>query len=521
MAIGAACALAVAEHQRGHFPAALQLYTLILKQAPNYAEGHNNRGVVLQALNRLEEALASYERAIALKPGYANAHFNRGTVLKKLSRREEALASYDRAIALNPDHAEACNNSGAVLQELKRYDEALASYDRAIALKPLHAEAHNNRGIVLASLGRMADAEVMFLKAAELKPGFADPWFNLANIKNYQDADNAELKSIRALLDKPGITAGEQEHLHFSLGKIYDDCGLYDEAFEHFRQANELRNTQVAYDPALTERMTDALIQVFSPDFLAQPVAFASASQSPLFVIGMPRSGTTLVASMLSNHPAIAAAGELPTLGDLLADLPKFLRGGLAYPEAARHLTAAAAKHIVSGYENRLRRDVAASVPHVIDKNPLNFRHVGLIHLLFPRARIVHCTRQPLATCLSNYFQCFPLHMDFSFHLHNIGHFYREYARLMAHWHAQPSLNLIDVAYEDVILNTERTARRLLEFLGLEFDSRCLATHTNHFPVETASQWQVRQPIYQDALENWRHYEKHLRPLMEMLPDGL
>jgi hypothetical protein len=164
---------------------------------------------------------------------------------------------------------------------------------------------------------------------------------------------------------------------------------------------------------------------------------------------------------------------------------------------------------------------VAASVPHVIDKNPLNFRHVGLIHLLFPRARIVHCTRQPLATCLSNYFQCFPLHMDFSFHLHNIGHFYREYARLMAHWHAQPSLNLIDVAYEDVILNTERTARRLLEFLGLEFDSRCLATHTNHFPVETASQWQVRQPIYQDALENWRHYEKHLRPLMEMLPDGL
>lgn len=516
--IGQACALAVDEHRRGDFQAALELYTLILEQVPHYAEGHNNRGVILQLLNRYAEALASYDRAVALKPGYANAHFNRGTVLKKLTRREESLASYDRAIALKPDHAEAFNNRGVVLQEMKRYADALASYDRTIALNPAHAEAHNNRGIVLASLGRMAEAEQMFRQAAALKPGFADPWFNLANIRNYPAADNPELRNIRDLLDKPGITAEEREHLHFSLGKIYDDCGQHEEAFAHFRQANQLRNARVAYDPALIESMTAALIEVFNAEFLAHPFAFASHSRSPLFVIGMPRSGTTLVAGVLSNHPAIASAGELPTLGDLLAELPRFTPGGLAYPEAVRQMTAAAAAHIAAGYEKRLRRDVAPSVPHVIDKNPLNFRHVGLISLLFPQARIIHCTRHPAATCLSNYFQRFPLQMDFSFDLRNIGHFYREYARLMAHWHSVPTLKLMDVAYEDLILQTEPTTRKLLEFLGLEFDARCLTPHTNPFPVETASQWQVRQPIYQDALGNWRHYEQHLAPLKEMLP---
>ncbi len=518
VAVGAACALALEEHRRGHIPAALELYTLVLQQVPAYAEGHNNRGVILQLLQRHEDALTCYERAIALKPGYAHAHFNRGTVLKKLLRREEALASYDRAIALNPDQVDAHVNRGVTLQELKRYDEALASYDRAIALNPAHPEAHNNRGIVLASLGRMADAEQAFLRASELKPGFADPLFNLANLRDYQNADNAELKQIYALLNIPGITREQEEHLFFSLGKIHDDCGLYDEAFEYFRRANDLRNTQVAYDPVLVEKMTARLIEVFDRDFLAQASPLAAATRSPLFIVGMPRSGTTLLASMLSNHPAIASAGELATLGDLLAELPKFMPGGVAYPEAVRSLTAAAAEHITAGYERRLRRDVDSTVPHVVDKNPLNFRHVGLIAWLFPQARIIHCTRHPAATCLSNYFQRFPLHLDFSFDLRNIGHFYREYTRLMDHWRQFPSLKMTEVAYEDMILDTERTASRLLDFLDLPFDEQCLATHTNRFPVETASQWQVRQPIYRDSLDNWRHYEKQLAPLKEILP---
>jgi tetratricopeptide (TPR) repeat protein len=513
--IPAACALAIEEHRRGNLPAVVELYTLVLNKAPGYAEGHNNRGVVLQQMKRYDEALASYDRAIALKPGYANAHFNRGTVLKKMLRREEALASYEQAIALQPDHAEAHNNRGVLLQELKRYDEALASYDRVIALNPNHVEANNNRGVVLASKGNMAEAEKMFLKASRLKPDFADPWFNLANIRSYQTADNAEVQSIRALLNKPGITAEETEHLHFTLGKIHDDCGSYDEAFAHFRQANELRNTQVAYDPRLVETMTDSLIEVFSRDFLQVPCPFASASRSPIFVVGMPRSGTTLLASILSNLPAVASAGELSTLGDLALGLSAHVDA--PYPAAVRRLTAAAAEHVTLNYENRLRRDVDAAMACVVDKNPLNFRHLGLIALLFPNARILHCTRNPLATGLSNYFQRFPLHMDYCFDLRNIGHFHREYLRLMAHWQTMPGLKVLDVAYEEMILQTEQTTRRLLEFLGLDWDEHCLAPHTNRYAVETASQWQVRQPIYQHSLENWLHYEKYLGPLKAAL----
>ena len=516
--MAAACALALEEHRRGDLQAAVDIYTRVLAQAPGNAELHNNRGVLLQQLQRYEEALACYDRAIALKAGYANAHFNRGTVLKKMLRREESLASYDQALAFNPRLPEAHNNRGVVLQEMRRYAEALASYDQAIALQPSHAEAHNNRGLVLASLGDMAGAAKMFLQASALKPAFPDPWFNLANIRRFEAADQAEVKSIRALLDQPGLTTEGREQLCFSLGKIYDDCGNYEEAFAQFQQANQLRNAQVAYDAGLVERMTDRLIAVFNRDFLARPAEFASTSHSPIFVVGMPRSGTTLLASILSNHSAVATAGELATLADLAASLPALTASPESYPEAVKRLAAAAAQQVVTRYEARLRRDVAPSVPHVIDKNPLNFRQLGFIALLFPRARIIHCTRHPLATGLSNYFQRFPLYLDYSFDLRNIGHFHREYARLMDHWRRIPIPNLIEVDYEDMVLHTERTARRLLDFLGLEWEERCLAPHTNTCAVETASHWQVRQPIYADSLEHWRHYEQYLEPLKAMLP---
>jgi len=515
--ITAACALATEEHRRGDLQSAADIYTRILAQVPDYAEGHSNLGVVLQQLKHHAEALASYDRAIALKPAYANAHFNRGTVLKKMLRREDALASYQQALAIHPGHVEALNNLGVVLQELKRYDEALASYDQAIALQPSHAEAHNNRGLVLASKGDMAGAEKMFLRASALKPNFPDPWFNVANIRNFQDVDDAGVKTIRALLDQRGLPPEATEQLHFSLGKIYDDCGHYDEAFAHFQRANQIRNAQVAYNPALVEKMTDGLIEVFNRDFLSRPFALASDSRAPLFVVGMPRSGTTLLASMLSNHPAVATAGELSTLADFAVGLQAFSGGDEPYPAAAKHLAPAVAGLITANYEKRLRRDVYPAIPHVIDKNPLNFRHLGFIAHLFPQARIIHCTRDPLATGLSNYFQRFPLTLDYSFDLRNIGHFYREYARIMQHWRTIPNLNLIHVNYDDMILETERTARTLLDFLQLDWDERCLAPHTNRYAVETASHWQVRQPIYRHSLEKWRHYEKHLAPMKEML----
>jgi tetratricopeptide (TPR) repeat protein len=517
--IAAACALAAQQHQLGDSQAALEIYDLILAKVPGFAEGFNNRGVILQTLNRFAEALASYDKAIALKPDYANAHFNRATTLKKLARLDESLASYDKAIALKPDHAEAYNNRGVLLQELRRYDEALASYDKAIALNPRHAEAHNNKGIVLMSIGNMPEAERMFAKASELKPDFPDPLFNLSLIR-HGDMNAAEVKSIQTLLSKTGITSNDKEQLYFALGKIYDDCGHYDEAFEYFRQANQIRNAGVTYDSARVEKMTSDIIEVFSKDFLSQPFAYASDSRSPVFIVGMPRSGTTLLASILSNHPSVGMAGELAAIPDFASHLGEWIGGGEGYPAAARHITPAVATRLITEYEQRLRRDVGSDKPYVIDKNPLNFMHLGLIDRLFPKARIIHCLRHPVDTCLSIYFQRFPLRLDFSFDLRNVGHFYREYTRLVDHWRTVPTLKMMEVSYEDTVLHTEQTARAMLDFLGLEWDPRCLSPHTNPNPVETASQWQVRQPIYQQALGRWKHYEKHLAPLQEWFPAG-
>ena len=512
--------LAARQQQTGNFQEAVELYDAILAKFPGIAEVHNNRGVVLQRMSRQEEALAGFTQAVKLKPDYANAHFNRGFLLKQMKRDEEALASYDRAIALNPRHTDALNNRGVLLQHLRRYAEAADSYAKAIAADPHSAIAYNNRGTSLMSQGDMKEAERMFCRAWELKPDFPDPLFNLANLRQYQDANPPEVRQIHALVNQAGLSPENREQLLFALGKIYDDCGRYEEAFGNYSQANQLRNARVAYDAAAVAKMTDGLIEAFGADSPARPFDGASESRAPVFIVGMPRSGTTLIANILSNHRGVGMAGELHAMDELVSRLPEWNGNGIPYPQAARHVTPAAAGRVIAGYEARLRRDTGPDVPLVIDKNPLNFRHLGFIGRLFPRASIIHCTRHPLDTALSNYFQRFPLTLDYCFDLRNIGHFYLQYARLMEHWRKLPGLKFVEVRYEDMVADTERTARRVLEFAGLDWEENCLKPHTNPCPVENASQWQVRQPIYQHSVGRWRHYERQLEPLKEMLSAG-
>lgn len=232
----------------------------------------------------------------------------------------------------------------------------------------------------------------------------------------------------------------------------------------------------------------------------------------------MPRSGTTLLANILSNHRAVGTAGELSFISDLARDLKKLTKSRLPYPHGARYIASSVAARLIKQYEDRLKFSSRPDVCHIIDKNPLNFQHLGLISVLFPQAQIIHCTRDPLDTCLSNYFQRFPLTLDFSFDLQNTVHFYMEYVRLMEHWRCVAGMRLFEVSYEDIVLKTERTICKMLDFLRLDWDEKCILPHTNPCPVETASDWQVRQPIYSTSIGRWRHYEKHLASLKLLLP---
>lgn len=543
--------LAIKERGLGNLQSAVDIFDCILSQFPDYAEVYNNRGVLLQEMKRYEEALASCDKALALKPGYAEPYNNRGNILQDMRRHNEAVESYDRAIALKPEFTEAHNNRGNALQELKRYDEALISYGSAIALKPDYAEAYNNRGAVLqkvkrhddaladyhktvalkpdyaeayhnlgvtlANKGDMQEAEKMFLKAIELRPGFANPLFSLVNIRKYRDADHADARNIEQLLANPAVMPGDREQLFFSLGKIYDDCGQYDKAFESFTQANKVRSRLVNYRPEVVAEITLSLKEVFTRNFLMQLQAYASQSHTPVFIVGMPRSGTTLMASILSNHPEVDTAGELPTMTEFALASPGWTPTGVPYPYSVQLLTSVIASHLIQHYENRLKRDARPEARFIIDKHPLNFRHLGLIALLFPRARIIHCTRDPMDTCVSNYFQCFTPDYDYSFNLADIAHFYNEYVKIMAHWREVLPANMLEVRYEDMVTDTEKVVRAILDALGLTWNERCLAPHTNPCAVETASHWQVRQPIYKDSIGRWRHYEKHLDALKMLL----
>jgi len=508
---------AIALQAMGRYEEALISVDKAIALRHDAAEAHNNRGALLKQMRRYDEALASLNRAITLAPSNAESYNNRGTVLQELKRNEEALASYDQAIALQPGHARAYNNRGTVLQSMKRYDEALASYDQAIILNSSYAEAYSNRGDLLVNKGNMQEAEKAFTTALRLKPDLHRATRCLTDIHTYNDPDDEEIRKIRALLDNPNTQHTDKAYLYFSLGKIYDDCGRYDDAFTYYTQANQLVNSTLHCDRERITAFVDSHIAVFTKELFAQPRPFASDDASPLFIVGMPRSGTTLMASALSNHYAIDTAGELPTMTELVIRIPELLGGRVPYPQAVTHLTPNITTRLTQDYLKRLRRDASPAVLYVIDKQTLNFHHLGLIALLFPKARVIHCMRDPLDTCLSNYFQFFLLDYNYAFDLQNIGHFYKEYTRLMEHWRSVLPTKMIEVPYEHMVMDTKATVRNLLDCLGMEWDDSCLEPHTNPCTVETASSWQVRQPIYQHSVGRWRHYEKHLQVLKEML----
>ncbi len=502
-------AAGIAARLAGRCEEAIAYYQRALAVRPDYAEAENNWGAALKTLEHFDEAIVHYRCALALKPDYAEAWNNLGAALRSLGLYHEAVAHFERAIALKPDLAEAHSNLGTVLQLSERHDEALTHFDRALALKPDLAEAHHGRGVALNTLGRLDAARAALETAVELAPRRAEFYGALAQSKRLDDGDKHRVLLDGLARDIESLSESEQIELHFALGKVHANLGRYQRSFRHLAAGNALKRRRVIYDEPAALAGLAQMQAWFSGDVMRARVGLGDPSLTPVFIVGMPRSGSTLVEQILASHPEAHGGGER---GDFAVAV-----GGV---ERSGDLDAAALRRIAGRYLDRARA-LAPDAARITDKMPGNFRFAGLIHLALPNARIIHTVRDPVDTCLSCYSMLFGGDLPFTYDLAELGRYYRAYTALMAHWRGVlPEGVMLDVQYEDLVGDFEAQARRIIAHCGLDWDDACLNFHETQRPVWTASAVQVRRPLYQSSVGRWLAYKDELGPLFAALgPD--
>lgn len=484
---------------------------------PRLAHAYNSLGNVLLDLGKLDGAEKALRHAIALRPHFAEAMSNLGNVLRDQGKAGEAETLYRQAIALNAALAETHYNLGHLLGGQDRLVEAEASYRRAIALKPDFADAHNNLSVTLKFLGRLADARHSVDRALQLAPHDASFLFNLTELKRFEsgDPDFAVLEEVARAIET--LPAKKQIDLHFALAKAYEDLGRPDSTMRHLLAGNSLMRGQVNYDETAALRGLDRIAEVFTPELMRAFAGAGDPSSLPVFIVGMPRSGTSLIEQILASHPQIFGGGELAMLNLVAAGIGALPGRPSSFPDVMGLL----ARHDLQREGARYVAEIARLAPQaarVTDKMPSNFRLAGLIALMLPNARIIHAVRDPLDTCFSCFSKLFANGQYETYDLAELGRYYRRYQKLMEHWRAVlPPERILEVRYEDVVADLAGQARRMIAYCGLDWDERCLAFHETDRPVHTASALQVREPIYRNAIGRAQAHRPFLQPLLDAL----
>jgi tetratricopeptide (TPR) repeat protein len=499
------CHLAV-----GRAPLAITHFQRALALKPDAAMFHHNLGLALQQQARDLEAIAAYRRALDLDGANAQALAHLGQLLLQHGEAEEGTRCYERAAELQPDPTLGALHRAEALLQAGRAAEAEACLRRAVAADPGSDLAHQVLGVLLQRRGRFDEAAASFARAIELQPKRISAYLSLVMGKRVGAADRSLLDAMLALLDDPLLTATERSRLHYALGKAYDDLADYASASRHFDRANEIEADQVrragrGFDRKGHKTVIDRIIAGYPAALFAQRPASGSQSELPVLIVGMPRSGTTLVEQILSSHRDVGAAGELSYWTD---------RQALSAPAAA--VGRADLVPLAEDYLALLRR-AAPAARRVTDKMPGNFLVLGLVHLVLPGARVIHIRRDPIDTCLSIYQTAFGNPLDFAHDRSDLAFFYREYERLMAHWRAVlPSDRFFEIDYEALVADPERVSRAMIDFCGLEWDEACLAPEANEHVIMTPSLWQARQPVNRGAVARWRKYENWLGALRRL-----
>jgi len=506
--------LAIGLHGGGQWDEAEKAYRRILAIVPDCTEAHFTLANLLRELGRLDEAAASYKRSLVLRPNLAEGHNNLGLVLMDQGKLNEAASCYEQALAIKPDYAEAHNNLGIVRMEQRCFEEAAVRYRRALTLKPDIAEAHNNLGILLMEHGQLHDAAAHYEQALIVKPDYAEAHYNLAEMTAIRrgDAIHRNLEELVKGIDHFPET--RRTYIHFAFAKALDDIGEYPRAFEQLLRGNALKRKELGYDEAGTLNMFQLIPEAFQRGDLDQLRGVGDPSRRPIFVLGMPRSGSTLIEQILACHPDVFGGGEMNLL-NIVAN-----SGSTPFPSCISTLDVHDLRRLGEAYLSSLP-ELPSGKSRITDKRPLNFLLVGLIHLILPNACIIHTVRDPIDTCLSCFSKLFTHEMQFTYNMEELGHYYRHYHGLMAYWRTVlPPNAMLDVSYELMVGNLEQQTRRLLDYCDLSWNDRCLDFHTSTRPITTASAVQVRRPLYRTSIKRWHRYREHLRPLFDELYGG-
>lgn len=476
---------------------------------------------------QLSDAEALLRRATRLAPGHAMAWTMLGGILQESNRHAESMECYEAALKADPSSAVAWSGIGIAHSHAGDVEKAIEAFERAIELRPDNANVQLSYGHALKTRGDQAAALRAYRAAIAAKPGFGEVYWSMANLKVFRFEDE-EIRAMEEQVAREDLTESADIHFRFALAKAYEDRGDYDRAWHYYESGNKRQRGTVFHDPVAMELRHEQIAAVFTPALFAKHAGQGHESAAPIFVVGLPRSGSTLVEQILASHSQVEGTAELPTLVRLAFSIGRYRADRKGYPESVADLRGRDFKAYGRQYLEEAAAFRSTSRPFFTDKTPNNFSHVGLIHLILPNAKVINARRHPFDSCLGGFKQLFAKGQHFTYDMTELAAYYRQYHETMQYWHRVLPGKVLDVHYEQTVTDLETQVRRILAHCGLPFEEACLRFHENRRAVRTASSEQVRQPIYTDALGYWRRFEKHvgiwqdmLGDIVEQLPEGV
>ena len=498
---------------------AIDVLQAILKSKPDHVNAMRYLALAYRKdEKKLQDSEALLKSATRLAPDFIPAWFDLGSLLSLRDKRMEAIAAYQKVVQLDPDNAAAWGGLGSAYAVAMYPDKSAEAYAKSVALKPDVPNVLMGQAHVLKTLGDQAEALKSYRAAIKIKPEFGEVYWSMANLKIFQ-FEEEEVSSMLQQLESDNLTESEEIHFRFALGKAFEDKKNYEQAWHYYHTGNQQQRMTVEHHPLKMETRHSQLKQIFNKEFLQERADVGYDVSDPILIVGLPRSGSTLIEQILASHTLVEGTSELPVLGKLSESIGQYRTDGIKYPEAAKDLRNKDWRAYGQQYIEETQRHRVTDKPFFTDKLPNNFPQVGLLSLILPNAKVINARRHPFDSCLGSYKQLFSKGQNFTYDMLDLAHYYQLYDAMMKHWHEVLPGKVLDVHYEETVDDLENQVRRILDFCDLPFEQSCVDFHQTERAVKTASSEQVRQPIYTGALGTWRRYEKHLDLWQEQLGD--